>query len=140
MWDLVCSFIPTPVSVTDNSTCGPAGNDGQQVIEVVGEAAGQSPDGLHLLRLAELILELRPRLFRLLALRDVLDHAEHPRRPCPLAPGDVGLLMHPAHGAVRADDAVVDPVMAAAADSRLTRPSDRLPVVGMDELEERLHA
>ena len=33
-----------------------AGDHGEQVVEVVGHAAGQPPDGLHLLRLAELLL------------------------------------------------------------------------------------
>ena len=37
---------------------GVAANRGQQVVEVVGDAAGQPADRLHLLRLAQLILEL----------------------------------------------------------------------------------
>ena len=35
-----------------------AADDGEQVVEVVGHAAGQAADGLHLLRLAELLLQL----------------------------------------------------------------------------------
>ena len=38
---------------------GVAADDGEQVVEVVGDAAGEPADGLHLLRLAELLLELR---------------------------------------------------------------------------------
>ena len=51
---------------------GVALDDGQQVVEVVGDAAGEAADRLHLLRLQEL-------LFELLALGDV--DADRPRRP-----------------------------------------------------------
>ena len=62
----------------------------QQVVEVVRDPAGQPPDGLHLLRLHELLLEL-------LALGDV--HADAPARP----PGDGELVadVRPRDGALR---------------------------------------
>ena len=34
-----------------------AGDDGQQVVEIVGDSSGEPPDRLHLLRLAELLFE-----------------------------------------------------------------------------------
>src|SRR5947208_143454 len=36
---------------------GAAGDDRQEIVEVVGHAAGQAPDGLHLLRLPELLID-----------------------------------------------------------------------------------
>jgi hypothetical protein len=48
-----------------------AGDDGEQVVEVVRDPAGEAPDRLHLLRLAEPVLEA-------LALADVV--GEHERR------------------------------------------------------------
>ena len=44
---------------------------GEQIIEVVGHAAGESPDGLHFLRLPELLLHL-------LHLREVDQHVDGP--------------------------------------------------------------
>src|SRR3712207_7309112 len=46
---------------------------GEQVVEVVGDAAGELPDRLHLLRLPELLLAAPERLLRRAPRRDVLD-------------------------------------------------------------------
>src|SRR6266853_1333322 len=63
------------------------GDDGQEVVEVVRDAAGELPHGFHLLNLAELSLALPERLFRALALADV----EHGRLDGRLArPDDLG--------------------------------------------------
>ena len=40
---------------------GVAHDHGEDVVEVVGDAAGQPPDGFHLLRLAQPLFELDPR-------------------------------------------------------------------------------
>jgi len=45
---------------------GPSRDHGQEVVEVVRDAAREPPDGLHLLRLAQLLLEVP-------ALADVLE-------------------------------------------------------------------
>ena len=42
-------------------------DDHEEIVEVVRDAAGQPADGLHLLRLAELLLALTKRLLRALA-------------------------------------------------------------------------
>ena len=51
-----------------------AGDRGQRVVQVVGDAARQPADRFHLLRLPQLILEQAP-------LGDVLHGADHPQRP-----------------------------------------------------------
>ena len=53
----------------------------EQVVEVVGDAAREPADRLHLLRLAQLLLEPPPLLLGLAPLRDVQEHhRHHPRR------------------------------------------------------------
>ena len=51
---------------------GVALDDGEQVVEVVRDARGELADGLHLLRLPELVLEMQP-------LGDVLRHEQNVR-------------------------------------------------------------
>ena len=51
-------------------------DDGQQVVEVVGHAAGQSPHRFHLLRLPELLLALRQLPLHVLAPADVRDQRD----------------------------------------------------------------
>jgi hypothetical protein len=50
---------------------GAPGDDGEQIVEVVGDAPREAPDRVHLLRLAELLLEAA-------ALADVLQHPSAP--------------------------------------------------------------
>ena len=52
-----------------------AGDHEQQVVEVVGDAAGELADGLHLLRLRQPALALSQGLLDMLAVADVVDHA-----------------------------------------------------------------
>ena len=79
-----------------------AHDDGQEVVEVVGDPAGQAADGLHLLRLPQLGLEALP-------LGDVLQDRQRPDRraggvpeerereaalhPAPVAGQDLGLVL-----------------------------------------------
>ena len=52
-----------------------AGDDQQQIVEVVGDAAGELADRLHLLRLRQAPLALPQRLLDMLAVAEVVDHA-----------------------------------------------------------------
>ena len=52
-----------------------AGDHEQQVVEVVRDAAGQLPDGLHLLRLRQPSLAFPQRLLDMLAVAEIMDHA-----------------------------------------------------------------
>ena len=58
-----------------------AADRGQQVVEVVRHAAGELADGLHLLCLAQLVLEAQASFLGLLARRDVLEHGDRELRP-----------------------------------------------------------
>src|SRR4030081_3877593 len=53
------------------------GDDSEQVVEVVGDAAGKPSDSFHLLRLPELFLAFEKRLFGALALGEIAtnDHS-----------------------------------------------------------------
>ena len=48
-------------------------NDGEDVVEIVGNPAGELADGLHFLRLAELLLQP--------ALRHIAEQTQHEQRP-----------------------------------------------------------
>ena len=72
---------------TQQQELGPAGDDRQEVVEVVRDAAGELADGLHLLDLAQLRLALPQSLLRALALGNI----EHGRLDGRLAlPEDLG--------------------------------------------------
>ncbi len=77
----------------------------QEVIEIVGNTARQGADGLHLLRLEELLLQFG--LFRLglLALGDILDGAHQPPRPAVAVVFRPPETAYPAHLAADAPDA-----------------------------------
>ena len=63
-----------------------ARDDGEEVVEVVGDAAGEPADRLHLLRLPELLLQMRVRVRGGAAIADVAGDAEDPdRRPVAVA-------------------------------------------------------
>ena len=52
-----------------------AGDDEQQIVEVVGDAAGQLANRLHLLRLRKPPLALPQRFLDMLAVAEIMDHA-----------------------------------------------------------------
>ena len=79
---------------------GEALDDRQQVVEVVGDAAGQPADGFHLLGVAQLVLEVALR-------RDVGDDAGDLHRAAAGADAYLGAVAHPADRAVGTDDAVL---------------------------------
>ncbi len=54
---------------------------GEDIVEVMGDTAGEMADGLHLLGLAQLRLQLDTCLFRLLALGDVARECDEPVHP-----------------------------------------------------------
>ena len=92
---------------------GPAEDHGQQVVEVVGDAAGQPADRLHLLGLAQLLLQLQ-------ALGDVFldgDEVRDGARTCP-ATGVIALVL-----------GIQGAILAAVGDLGVPRPpgEDRLP-------------
>ena len=106
-------------------------NHGQQIVEVVGHAAGQPSDGFHLLRLLILLLQC-------VAFGDVQGDADGAHGLAVLAEEHTARAAQPSHGAVRANRAVQYREIAA----RLHRLSNRrehgLPIVGMDALDKRL--
>ena len=55
-------------------------NYGEEVVEIVGDSSGQAADGLHLLSLAKLLLELRSGRLGFFGGTDVHGHAAHPDR------------------------------------------------------------
>ena len=55
---------------------GVAADGGEEIAEVVGDSAGELPDRFHFLRLAELFLGFAQGPFGLLAIGDVVDHAQ----------------------------------------------------------------
>ena len=74
-------------------------DDGEQIVEVVGDAAGELADGLHLLRLGETVGDLAP-------FGDVGDHAAQ-ALGLPIGPAHDGDdVTHLAHRAVGGDDPV----------------------------------
>ena len=99
----------------------------QQVVEIVGDAAGEAPDRFHLLRLQQLLLGA-PHV------GDVLGQSDH---PVELAAGVVDRERagaHPAGGAVGTHHAEVTRDRLALLD-RLPRLADHRGIVGMDRLD-----
>ena len=109
---------------------GVADHGGQRVVQIVRDAAGESPDRLHLLRLPKLILEVAP-------FGDVLHSADHADRAALVVANDVGQLVDPAHRPVDTHDAVLDVVALARFGRRPARSPHGVAVVGMNELEKR---
>ena len=114
----------------------------QQVVEVVGDAAGEAADALHLLGLQEL-------RFEPLALGDVLHHAEHADRLAAIVGVGLPLRGHPPRLVVRrvrvgdgvvADHPELDVERQALGDGVPHRVVEAGAVLGMDQLEEDLEA
>ena len=102
-----------------------AGDGGEEIVEVVGDAARQQPERLEALRLAELLLEC-------LALADVDDEALLGDRLARCVSHHRHVVEHPDDAAVRADH----PVLAAhdvLREAACVQLCVDLPVVGMDE-------
>ncbi len=104
-----------------------AQDGGQHVVEVVGDAACQLPDRLHLLRLGELGLEA-------LALREVGHDPDHPARaPLRVPLDDPAPVQHPGPAPVPGTESVLDFVdRLQPADVRLARTRDGALVVRME--------
>src|SRR5262245_7997094 len=112
-----------------------AADDGHdQAVEVVGHAAGQAPDRLHLVRLGELLLELAPP-------GDVEEGADHPLGTAARVAHDVAAADHARVRAVRAPEAelVLDLVFALAHEALDVRAQPG-PILGVDAGVPPLHA
>ena len=80
-----CGAFAGPPHLLDVGACGMPGlefvehevavaeDDGEQVVEVVGDAAGEASDGFHLARLLELILQSAARVFHLHPCLEIVD-------------------------------------------------------------------
>src|SRR3989442_469279 len=128
-----------PLSLTESSTWGPgvtpacrwtyASSRSAFAVSMVSHAARQAADRLHLLRLAELPLQVT-------ALGHVEHGADHPHGPARVVALDVRPLLDDALLAARPDDAVLDDVRHAVADGPADRLADARHVVGVDGPEE----
>ena len=108
-----------------------AGNDGQQVVEIVRDAAGHPADDLHLLRLAQLRFE-QP------ALGHVDERAHQPLGlPVGIA-GDAAARIDVAHRAARQRDLDVEVVVAALSQRAVRRGDQRLSIVWLQPLAQLL--
>ena len=110
---------------------GAAQDDGQQVVEVVGDAARQLADGVHLLRLPELLLERAP-------LGDVEGDAGGAYGLAAIVEREMRDQVDPPDRAVRPDG----PIFHFRGCGQLNRPRDPLtclrPIILVDVIEERL--
>jgi hypothetical protein len=96
---------------------GVTGDDGEQVVEVVGDAGRKSPDAVDLLRMPQLPFAPLQSFSDSLLLGDV-DDLEHRDPEGPHRHGDVGRLVmdarhreqSPAHRPIRSHQALLDPV------------------------------
>ena len=132
----VCDPGSPVADARSSSELAVAEDHGQQVVEVVRDAAGELADGLHLLRLAELALEADALLLGLFARRDVLEHRDRELRlrEC---------VAHERDGVVGPDDlsalrehALLEPVLLALARGELAEQLElAAAVIWMRELE-----
>ena len=103
----------------------------QQVVEIVGDASGQLADRLHLLRLAQLILERSP-------LRHVRDDAGAARRRAVGVVGETSDGRDPPRRSVRPCRPILELRVGARADRLVDPAAHRVAIVGMDAIEKRL--
>ena len=107
---------------------GVAEDGAEQVVEVVGDAAGEPADRLHLLRLAQLQLELA-------TLGHVGHRADDANRGAMLTADDVAAIEHGRPAAVPSVKAILArPEGISALDRRPEGRGDALPIVGMQLL------
>ena len=81
-----------------------ADDAGEQVVEIVRDAAGQRAERFHLLRLEQLGLEFAPRFFALVPHGDVLDRAVHAQGLAGGAKLGPAQHAHPAAAALAGDE------------------------------------
>ena len=105
---------------------GKAEDGGEYVVEVMGDAACELSDRLHLLGLAQLILQG-------LLLGDVLVQSDHAHRLALRVPDHQPVRLDVFQGAVRMQDAVLQAVFSLAPDGRLQRPCHHFPVIGVQQ-------
>src|SRR5581483_9227977 len=124
--DLLDGRAPAAVAV-ERGECqlGVRTDDGQGVVEIVGDAGGQAPDGLGLLRMPQLRLELA-------ALPDVLYGADETPRLALCVADKGAAAADPADLAGRSDDPVLEIVRAALLERRPDGGMHRRPVVVVD--------
>ncbi len=107
-------------------------DDGQQVVEIVGHAAGELPDGVHLLRLTQFPFER-------LAFGDI-DRDGEQTIPAPVPrPADLMAHVQPMDAPVGPENPELRRTINAGRHRRLARHSERFAVVGVDQLVVRLH-
>jgi hypothetical protein len=99
-----------------------AADHGQQIIEIVGNAAGQPSHGFHFLRLAKL-------LFQFSMLRDVFGNSGYPVELTHPIEHRKGAIVDPLYGAVRTDDSIG--LVAGLRLIVLQVRTSALPVIGM---------
>ena len=111
----------------------------QQVVEVVGDAAGQRADGLHLLRLAQLVFQAAPLGFAPLSLGEVMDDARHAGGRAAVRSVHVAAGRgDPPHLSVGAPDAALDAPFALRGDGLPEAEVDRLAILGQHVLQQLL--
>jgi hypothetical protein len=113
-----------------------AGDRGEDVVEVVRDAAGEASERVELLRVPELGLEPRAILLGALALGDVDQEPLHPACTAVQLVEEVRLVVHPDDAAVAGDVAVLLAERLAGGAEALRRLDDPLEVVRVDELQE----
>ena len=106
-------------------------NDGQDVVEIVRHAAGQLPDGFHLLRLAQLLLQMLP-------LRDVHHDPTHLNRHPRSIQGQFRALANDPLLAVGQDNPVFGVVSAPVPEGLVRGLAHTLAVLRMDEPEKEV--
>ena len=111
-----------------------AADRGQQVVEVVGDAAGQRAHRLHLLRLPELGLEPLPRLFSTPTIGDVDAGADVADEGARRVEARDAVRRHPAILAIGAARAGIDLEGLLRLERTVLHGGPGLPVVGMQEL------
>ena len=132
-------MLGSPVAEPVEGELAVAADRGQQVVEVVGDAAGELADGLHLLRLAQLALEAQRALLGLPARRDVLEHGDRELRPRESVANERDRVMAPDDLAALRQAALFQPVLLALALGELAEELELAgAIVGMRELGSRL--
>ncbi len=123
--DVTLEVAEAPLAHPDLHQVERAGDPRQQVVEVVGQAAGELPHGLHLLGLAQLLFEVA------LGRRLDPDAGAAQRLPVLVEIG-APARMHPAHDAVRMPQAVFEVRVLAGGEAARDLGHQRRTIVRMD--------